>query len=524
MKLEDISGNRVGQDMGLMNSQSNDDSSESLDSMIEQDDGIAMSEKKRTLVAKAGLSNWENLRITVVGKGPLGVGMYEALKRTSHEVVLGLREQSSGHVEAEDSGIAILKAVLRADGSVAKNVEYMPVTKALAWADMVILAIPATSHSAFVEANKSIIQRRSKSLVVVDVSNGDRSRSTLTKAEILDKHCQTLDADCAVSVVKAFNTISAYTLQQYSSPQGLAYGTSSTNDKVLICGDDRVANKMVASMAQDMGMHPVQVGGLSDAGLVEQAPLSSFKKWTRTIAVVTVIFILYFIYTVLWYIILEYPYVGKMSDWKHMPTDLLNKVVANTALTTFAVVYMPGNLLNIYKLVVPGSSMVWGGPFAYFMSIRKQLGLLSSWLIVLHATKSSFVMFAANKFYPYFTSADAGWGTPMGDLKMNEWGEALIMTGVWAAGFFIPICVCSLPSVAASMTWKEWHLINSWVGNIALALSTTHAMVSWMAYNKCPGACPGEFMQPLSHYPGLSLLEVDDQLTHDRSVVKPKTH
>ena len=52
-----------------------------------------------------------------------------------------------------------------------------------------------------------------------------------------------------------------------------------------------------------------------------------------------------------------------------------------------------------------------------------------------------------------------------------------MLLGVLAFATFLTLGVTSLPSVAASLSWKEWNFIQSSVGYTALAMATAHGVL-----------------------------------------------
>ena len=59
----------------------------------------------------------------------------------------------------------------------------------------------------------------------------------------------------------------------------------------------------------------------------------------------------------------------------------------------------------------------------------------------------------------------------------SRWGESSLLLGVTAFATFLILGVTSLPSVAASLSWKEWNFIQSTVGYVALAMATAHGVL-----------------------------------------------
>lgn len=104
------------------------------------------------------------------------------------------------------------------------------------------------------------------------------------------------------------------------------------------------------------------------------------------------------------------------------------------------------------------------------LSVRKHIGLLSLWFMVIHIIGSCMFFNEAylKKFFvdPYANSS-----------KMNWMGEVSFSSAVWATGFYIIMGVCSLPSVASALTNRQFKFVFGPLAWVALLVATVGHVV-----------------------------------------------
>jgi len=104
------------------------------------------------------------------------------------------------------------------------------------------------------------------------------------------------------------------------------------------------------------------------------------------------------------------------------------------------------------------------------LAVRKHIGLLSLWFLVMHIIGS--VMFFNQAYLKkFFVDPDAY------SSKLNWMGEVSFACGVWGTGLYIILGVCSLPSVAQNMTNRQWCFVFGPISWIALCLGFVHTIV-----------------------------------------------
>ena len=74
----------------------------------------------------------------------------------------------------------------------------------------------------------------------------------------------------------------------------------------------------------------------------------------------------------------------------------------------------------------------------------------------------------------------------LGAEKMDWRGECFLMSGVFGFALVVILGISSLPSVSASLTWKEFAFIQSGLGWVAMALLCAHDMFFGWKYIDSP--------------------------------------
>ena len=121
------------------------------------------------------------------------------------------------------------------------------------------------------------------------------------------------------------------------------------------------------------------------------------------------------------------------------------------------------------------------------LDVRKQLGVISLWLLLLHVIGSC-MFFNPAYLKKFFVDPKAY------SSKMNWKGEVSFAAGVWATGFYMVMGVCSMPTIASAMTSKQWWFVFGPVAWLALVLGVLHVLVQgvtqWKNFSKWYGGMP----------------------------------
>eukprot|EP00092_Neocalanus_flemingeri_P032261 GFUD01035072.1.p1 GENE.GFUD01035072.1~~GFUD01035072.1.p1 ORF type:complete len:235 (-),score=18.47 GFUD01035072.1:73-747(-) len=169
-----------------------------------------------------------------------------------------------------------------------------------------------------------------------------------------------------------------------------------------------------------------------------------------------------------------------------MFTKYINKTCDLHALVLLAACYLPGIFAAYIQLVRGTKYLEFPGWLDNWLKMRKQLGIFMLLSASIHAC------FYVLLFSPHYSRLKI----PSPSLNPQEWdwvkrmsviGPAIDLdlrdniylgAGVSAYCFAVILGVTSLPSVSASLTWKELRMIQSWLGWLCLLLATTHCAVN----------------------------------------------
>ncbi|KAK3865212.1 hypothetical protein Pcinc_029172 [Petrolisthes cinctipes] len=328
--------------------------------------------------------------------------------------------------------------------------------------------------------------------VVVDVAN--RTSPPNTNEESLAEKLQGLIPQA--QVVKAFNVLSAYALEN-NVQQGAK--------QVPVASDWAGARRRVLEMVKRMGYSGVDRGQLKAAKEIEAIPLQLMPSWRVPLIVVGGFWFFHYLLLLFKYQVCEKISEGK--DWegyslKHLALLNINRTCAITALWTLTLCYLPGVGAAYLQLA-------WGTKYRRFptwldkwLKMRKQLGLLMLWLASIHTCLG--VAIWSGHYDPLvwepptFISAQVKINTtsyvtmdvPVQNTKMSLQGELFLTFGTLSMFITCLLGVSSLPSVGATLSWREFMFIQSKLGWLALVTGTVHdGLLGWgfssQDYTKC---------------------------------------
>jgi len=423
--------------------------------------------------------------VAVVGAGDFGRALAGRLARAGHGVTLASRDPARARAP---------------EGVRVTTLSTLPT------AAIVVIAIPRD----FYHTLPSTLGGK----ILIDVSN---RTSRLPGPRSQAEHLAALFPSSPV--VKAFNTLSAYSLEG-----GGHQGTT----QVYIAGDHVEAKERVARLVVSLGLSPVDRGSLQAARGIEDIPLQLFPLWRAPLMVHMAIFALLYTlsflkFQVCWPLTWSDTFLWEL--WNHIPMDNMNKTLAVHALVTLALCYLPGVLaawLQIYRGTKYSRFPGW---LDRWLKMRKQLGLLMLLAASIHACLSVAYMSPRYQDIVYGQPVEVytqvlegeGWGPKTPSLNMTstkvyggqklDWrGECFLMAGV--AGFAL-VCILgltSLPSVAATLSWREFTLVQSGLGWTSMVLLCGHDMFYGWPYMNGPSCyIPSSFQYAL-YIPGLTIL------------------
>lgn len=368
--------------------------------------------------------------------------------------------------------------------------------KALAAAEVVILAIPAACHAGWVAEHAPLLRGK----VLVDVANpvtpstaaalaglaaplthaaaalvgccipsrrrppsslaDDASgRGTASSAERLVAAVAAASvADC--HVVKAFNNVPAYALDEPAARQ--------PPPLVQASGADAGAKAKVLSLARSMGYPAVDAGGVRSARAQEAAVHWFFDAWVGAFAFTVVLLVAW---TVYW--ASRYYAFGRQTTESSWWTWLLVPIGDMGALL-LAVTFLPGSVAAVVQLCRSTSHRPFPRWLAAWLGARKQLGLLGFWFALVH----SFA--AAAHGFPRPTATF----TPLAD-HYRYWAA-----GVVALGLYWVLASASAGGTAAALSWAEYRFVFSWLGLATVGVTLLHVGVLVKFYTQHDDANP----------------------------------
>ncbi|KAG2446834.1 hypothetical protein HYH02_008394 [Chlamydomonas schloesseri] len=297
-------------------------------------------------------------------------------------------------------------------------------------------------------------------------------------------------------VVKALNNVSSY---------------------ALINSDPLVDTVKTVAASDD-------VAAAEYAATLEGWHRTVFADWQMPTVVMTVTFILLEIFTAI-----RYNLYGK-EPWDHMILWITNKAAGWAALWGMLYCYLPGLAVTLLQLATRRPSFRLWGWVQRWMDVRKQLGLLSLLLMLLHLAFSTYLFFPAyySKLWgpvttnlPGVVSAAAGaaakfdkWGyatktaaavlPAAGNLgnataaaaaaaspavgvtgvqaitlksRLTWQGESSMLIGILAGVTMCLTGLTSLPHITHRLNWSEWVLAQSWLGWFSFCCATAHTLI-----------------------------------------------
>lgn len=314
--------------------------------------------------------------------------------------------------------------------------------------------------------------------VLVDVSNAtklncEESSNAEKLAELFPES----------NVVKGFNVISAWALQT---------GAHDGSKQVLISSDCPGSKVIVTQLARRMGFYPMDMGGLAASRDIEETPLRLFPSWDGPILTTLLLFLFFYCYNFVRGILLPYLTNGK-NRFYQLPLQTVNETLPAVSLVSLALVYMPGLWAAILQLGRGTKYRRFPSWLDRWMSIRKQLGLLSFLCAGLHAVYSMCLMLRRAASYTLLNAAyhQVKAGVEDSWVELQVWRSDLYLScGILGLGVLTLLAITSLPSVGNALNWREFTFIQSGLGYGALALSIMHTLFFGWDFAFFPWAYP----------------------------------
>ena len=386
-----------------------------------------------------------NNRVGIIGTGNFARALANRLFVSGYDVIIGSRQPNQAHLSFIDQCLG--------------GVKVASISECVKTTEVILLAIHADNYNDLCQKYAELLRNK----ILIDVSNRTTPSKTHSNAEYL----KTLVP--SATVVKAFNVISAYSMEN-------DYSTASK--QVFIAGDDVEARTTVANLARDMNFSPIEFGDIRSARRIEAHPLRLFPEWRGPIAFATGVFSVWLLFLIYKY------YIAKdVFAWEQIFVKVSNKAICMTGITVLAVTYLASTFAAGFQIYYGTKHIEFPRWLDKWMKDRKQLGIVGFLLIVVHIIMSILIM---SPTYLRSWYHDASITIPRNLTEsvkfpmvtwMNWKGEAACLTGIISFLAFCLIAMSTLPSVSASLNWREWRFIQSRLGHVALFLAVVHVIV-----------------------------------------------
>ena len=383
--------------------------------------------------------------IGIIGTGNYGRALAKRLIFSGYDVIIGSRRPQFRQLSSYDKCLC--------------DVELSEIVECVKRCDIIFVAI----HAENFKATLGSISEEFEGKTLIDVSNRDSCLSRTSNTDYLSSLVT------KAKVVKAFNVISSFVMEN-----DIAGGSR----RVFVAGDDPPARDVVCNLARDMGFTPIVIGGAASARKIEAFVLQRFPGWKCPIFITFGVFNLWLLYVVYIYFIDKTVY-----QWDQIFLKALNKPLCMTAITVMSLVYMPGCLAAFVHLLNGTKHKHFPKWLDAWLRYRKQFGVICFILVSVHVIISIMLM-SPTYYSTWFHSPALQIQRNATDelyLPMKNWmtwkGEAACLVGIVAYVMLCVTAVTTLPSVADTLNWREWRLLQSKLGHVILLLSVSHVIV-----------------------------------------------
>ncbi|XP_056141962.1 metalloreductase STEAP4 [Lampris incognitus] len=380
----------------------------------------------------------ERVLLCIYGTGDMGRSLGQRLLQTGYRVVYGSRRPHSC-------------------GPLPQGAQVLSHAAAAQSADLVIVCVHR-QHYDFLET----LAPQLKGKVLVDVSN-NRKKNLYPEANA--EYLQRLVP--GASVVKAFNTVSAWALQN---------GLTDANRMVYLCGDGAEAKQAVAEMATKLGLGVLDRGSLSAARELEDFPLQLFPEWRLPLRLAVGLTAFFYFYMLTRDVIYAYVEQGKDISFR-LVVSMANKVFPIVSLTMLSLCYLPGILAAFLQLYRGTKFRRFPDWLDRWMLCRKQLGLLALCFAFLHVL---YTLIIPIRYYVRYKVKDATVvlirenKTTVFDTTVAWYTDSYLSIGILGFGMYVLLGITSLPAVSNALSWREFSFIQSKLGYLTLLFCTSH--------------------------------------------------
>lgn len=338
--------------------------------------------------------------------------------------------------------------------------EVLSYSEAAQKSDIIILTIHREHYDFLTELTEILSEK-----ILVDVSNNLKiNQYPESNAEYLAQLVP------RAHVVKAFNTISAWSLQS---------GALDASRQVFVCGNDSKAKQRVVDIVRTLGLTPLDQGSLMAANEIENYPLQLFPMWKFPFYLSAALCVFFFFYCVIREVIYPYVYENKDSMFR-MAISIPNRVFPVTALILLSLVYLPGVIAAVLQLYRGTKFRRFPNWLDHWMLCRKQLGLIALGFAFLHVL---YTLVIPIRYYVRWrlqnkTASQAISKKENPFSTSYAWlNDSYLALGILGFFLFVLLGITSLPSVSNMVNWREFRFVQSKLGYLTLILCTAHTLV-----------------------------------------------
>lgn len=364
-------------------------------------------------------------KVVILGSGDMALALATVMVRAGLQPVVGSRCPDSARQRLKIAAVTVTT-----------------LKEALEQGEVVLVAIPAEHHD-------SLPRHLLAGKIVVDVSN--RSPDSPRRPESVAERLQ----ECLPEshVVKAFNTLSAFALQQ---------GDVRGSKEVPICSNSSRGRERVSALVKVLGFTPIDRGVLENARDIENIPFRFFPEWRTPCIVAAVLFWAFFLFLFFRRQICPNIQNEEPWDWNRFIKLPLNNGMLAFALSGTVLLlmcYVPGMIAAYIQLSRGTKYSTFPSWLDRWLKARKQMGLLALLTGSLHAFMSIFTLMATGMKQPL------------------QWTQNLYLAlGAVLTAVLAILGVATIPSVAATLTWREFDFLQRYLGWLSVVLVTLHAL------------------------------------------------
>ncbi|XP_051261820.1 metalloreductase STEAP4 [Dicentrarchus labrax] len=376
--------------------------------------------------------------LCIFGTGDFGRSLGQRLLQTGYRVVYGSRRPHSC-------------------GPLPQGAQVMSHEAAAQSAGVIFLCVHRENYD-FLET----LVTQLKGKVLVDVSNNlKKNVYPEANAEYLQRLIP------GAHVVKAFNTLSAWSLQN---------GPSDASRQVYLCGNSAEAKQQVVETATKLGFNVLDRGTLSAARELEDFPLQLFPEWRLPLRLAFGLTAFFFFYLLIRDVVYTYVEQDKDISFRIM-VSLANKVFPIVSLIMLSLCYLPGVVAAFLQLYRGTKYKRFPDWLDRWMLCRKQLGLLALGFASLHVL---YTLIIPIRYYVRFRIAESTISkikenqTSVFDTTMAWRVDSYYAMGILGFGLYLLLGISSLPSVSNALSWREFSFIQSKLGYLTLFFCTFH--------------------------------------------------